>query len=71
MKQSITAEANLQDVATLITTMRRNREPLVHCAEKQLEQIALALAGVAQDEDAGGGLVLGTAIQIHDDVGTM
>jgi len=32
MKQSITAEANLQDVETLITTMRRNREPLVHCA---------------------------------------
>ena len=32
MKQSITAEANLQDVATLITTMHRNREPLVHCA---------------------------------------
>ena len=32
MKQSITAEANLQDVAALITTMQRNREPLVHCA---------------------------------------
>ena len=32
MKQSITAEANLQDVEVLITTMRRNREPLVHCA---------------------------------------
>ena len=32
MKQSITAEANLQDVETLITTMRRNKEPLVHCA---------------------------------------
>ena len=32
MKQSITAEANLQDVATLITTMHRNREPLIHCA---------------------------------------
>lgn len=32
MKQSITAEANLQDVAVLITTMHRNREPLVHCA---------------------------------------
>lgn len=32
MKQSITAEANLQDVAALITTMHRNREPLVHCA---------------------------------------
>ena len=32
MKQSITAEANLQDVAALITTMHRNREPLTHCA---------------------------------------
>ena len=32
MKQSITAEANLQDAATLITTMHRNREPLEHCA---------------------------------------
>ena len=32
MKQSITAEANLQDVAALITPMHRNREPLVHCA---------------------------------------
>lgn len=32
MKQSITAEANLQDVAALITTMHRNQEPLVHCA---------------------------------------
>ena len=32
MKQSITAEANLQDVETLIATMRRNKEPLVHCA---------------------------------------
>lgn len=32
MKQSVTAEANLQDVATLVTTMHRNREPLDHCA---------------------------------------
>ncbi len=32
MKQSITAEANLQDVAALITAMHRDREPLVHCA---------------------------------------
>ena len=32
LKQSVTAEANLQDVVTLITTMQRNREPLVHCA---------------------------------------
>ena len=32
MKQSITAEANLQDVATLIATMRREQEPLIHCA---------------------------------------
>ena len=32
LKQSVTAEANLQDVATLIATMHRNREPLLHCA---------------------------------------
>ena len=32
MKASITAEANLQDVAELISTMHKNREPLMHCA---------------------------------------
>ena len=32
MKQTIMAEANLQDVATLVTAMHRNREPLMHCA---------------------------------------
>lgn len=32
MKQSITAEANLQDVAALISAMHRDQEPLVHCA---------------------------------------
>ena len=32
LKQSVTAEANLRDVAALITAMHRNREPLVHCA---------------------------------------
>ena len=32
MKQAVTAEGNLQDVAALIADMRKNREPLVHCA---------------------------------------
>ncbi|MBO4676995.1 MAG: type VI secretion protein [Oscillospiraceae bacterium] len=32
LKATVTAEANLQDVTTLITTMHRNREPLMHCA---------------------------------------
>lgn len=32
LQQSITAQADLQDVVTLITTMQRNREPLIHCA---------------------------------------
>ncbi len=32
MKQTVTAEANLQDVAALITSMHRNQEPLLHCA---------------------------------------
>ena len=31
-QQSVTAEANLQDVTALITTMHRNQEPLMHCA---------------------------------------
>ena len=32
LQQTITAESNLQDVATLVSTMHRNREPLLHCA---------------------------------------
>lgn len=32
LQQTITAENNLQDVATLVTSMHRNREPLLHCA---------------------------------------
>ena len=32
MKAVVTAEGNLQDVAELIAAMRKNREPLVHCA---------------------------------------
>ena len=32
LKATVTAEANLQDVAALIASMHRNREPLMHCA---------------------------------------
>ena len=32
MKQAVTAEANLQEVAALIASMRKNSEPLIHCA---------------------------------------
>lgn len=32
LQQTITAESNLQDVATLVASMHRNREPLLHCA---------------------------------------
>ena len=32
MKQAVTAEAILQDVAALIASMRKNSEPLIHCA---------------------------------------
>ena len=32
MKAAVTAEGNLQDVAELIAAMRKNREPLIHCA---------------------------------------
>lgn len=32
LQQTVTAETNLQDVVTLVSTMHRNREPLLHCA---------------------------------------
>lgn len=32
LQESINAEVNLQDVASLIASMKRNQEPLMHCA---------------------------------------
>ncbi|WP_409968374.1 DUF87 domain-containing protein [Bengtsoniella intestinalis] len=32
LQQTVTANNNLQDVANLVSTMHRNREPLLHCA---------------------------------------
>ena len=32
LQQTVTAEATLQDVVTLVSSMHRNREPLLHCA---------------------------------------
>ena len=32
LQQTVTAEPNLQDVVTLVSSMHRNREPLLHCA---------------------------------------
>ena len=42
-----------------------------HVHQQELQQEALTHAGVAQDEDAAVGLVLGAALQIHDDVGAV
>ena len=39
--------------------------------QEQLEQVALALAGIAQDQDAGRGLVIVPLIKIHEDVGAI
>lgn len=44
---------------------------LQNVAQKEFQQVALTLAGVAQDEDAGGGLVLSPSVQIHNDVGAI
>lgn len=32
VQETVTAESNLQDVANMVSTMHRNREPLLHCA---------------------------------------
>ena len=42
---------------------------LPHIAEQELQKITLALSGVAEDEDAGVGLVRSTVVEVHDDVG--
>ena len=39
--------------------------------QQELQQEALALAGVAEDEDAAVGLVLSTAVEVHDDVASV
>lgn len=47
MQENITAESNLADVATMIATMHRNREPLLHCAV-YIELIANSFDGLKQ-----------------------
>jgi hypothetical protein len=37
-------------------------------AQDQLQQIALALAGVAENENVGVGLVVGAAVEIDEDI---
>ncbi len=32
IQETVTAESNLQDVVAMVSTMHRNREPLLHCA---------------------------------------
>lgn len=32
LQQAVTAQSNLQDVASIVASMHRNREPLLHCA---------------------------------------
>ena len=41
---------------------------LQQIADQQLDEIALALAAVAQNEDIGGGLVAVPAVKVHHDV---
>ena len=36
--------------------------------EDELEEITLALTGVAEDEDVGCGLIFGSAVEVHEDV---
>ena len=40
LRQSVTAEGNLQDVVTLVSTMRRNREPLLVSAQAHSLQLS-------------------------------
>ena len=44
---------------------------LQHVAQQKLQQVALALSAIAQDQGAGVSLVAGSPIQVHDDIGTI
>ena len=44
---------------------------LQHIAQQELQKVALALPAVAQDQGAGVGLVAGSPIQVHNDIGTI
>ena len=39
--------------------------------QEQLEQIALTLTGIAQDQDVGCGLILRAPVKIHEDIGSI
>ncbi|MCL2697554.1 MAG: DUF87 domain-containing protein [Oscillospiraceae bacterium] len=47
LKQTVEAQSNLQDMANIVATMHRNREPLLHCAvfieltARDMEQLKL------------------------------
>lgn len=41
---------------------------LTDVGQNKLEQIALALAAVAEDQDVAGGLILGAAVEVHEDI---
>ena len=56
----------------LLRVQTHHRFPgLQHVADQQLEQITLALAGVAQNQHIGVGAVAGAAVRVHDDVGAV
>ena len=41
---------------------------LTEIREDELEEIALTLTGVTEDEDVGCGLIFGSAVEVHEDV---
>ncbi len=45
LQQTVTASSNLQDVVNLVSTMHRNREPLLHCAV-YIELVAYDMDGL-------------------------
>ena len=44
---------------------------LQHITQQEFQQVALALPAVAQDQGAGVGLVAGSPVQVHDDIGAI
>ena len=51
LQQTVTAEANLQDVVTLVSSMHRNREPLLHRNKEPLFHCAVYIELTASDHN--------------------
>ena len=72
-KVNIAAAQSLAQFLILTFGIKANNTlaGLPDVGQNQLEQIALALTGIAQDQDVGCGLIFRAAVEVHEDIGAI